>query len=117
MLGLAKEIGLVGGDRVQQMLALRHQIVAVEQPTAIIAQAAMAVRPYATTQPPFDHRDLHRWQTDTAFAVHIGGDSIEIAALKRVGRVQLTGQIAQVDGSYGVCGKPAGHRARAAAGV
>ncbi len=82
--GLAEEVGLVGGDRVDQVQPLAGQVVALENELAIGVDAALAGGAHAAAQPALQHGDLALGHLDAGIAVDEAGEPAEIAPAQPV---------------------------------
>ena len=95
----AKEIGLVGGQRIDQMRQFTGDFPLGEHISAIIIQPQIAQRPRPPPQPPLDHGAFGRGQLDPAVIADQPRQPFEI-----VGAECVFGDIGQGHSGVGVHG-------------
>ncbi len=91
MAGFAVEIGLVGGDRVDQMHRFGVETALLEHHPAVIAEIGAAQGPRAPPEPPLDHGLLAGRHLDAGGALDEFGHASEIGTPEQVDIIALIG--------------------------
>src|ERR1700738_5257564 len=84
MIRLAKEVRLVGGDRIDEMDRLTLKAVLFEEVLTIAREALHADRSHAAAQPAFDHALLRRRHLDAAVLMNKSRQPLEITRIEMV---------------------------------
>ena len=84
VLGLAEEIGLVGGDGVDEIGPLVLEAVVAEQIGAIGVEAGKAQLTHAPAQATFDHQEFGGRQLDADLGADQRGNAAEIGGIEMI---------------------------------